>query len=142
MSNWERWIKRYVWDDERTPYLVSPERMTRRQADYEIFAYSVFLSCLFFIASLASASSPMATFYTLSILACAVILGFTKHARAAAYCATAPVAAALYLALGGFPAGLGKLDYAVIITLIMLWAAYGFRVIGIANAYEDMRDSQ
>ena len=141
MSSWEQWIKRYVWDDERTPYLVSPERMTRRQADYEIFAYAVFLGCLFFIASLASASSSPATFYTLSVLAAAVILGFTKHATAAAYCATAPVAAALYLALGGFPGDLGTLDYVVIITLIILWAVYGFRVISIAKAYEQLPHS-
>ena len=138
MTNWERWIKRYVWDDERTPYLVSPERMTRRQADYEIFAYAVFLSFLFFILALASASSSPVTLYTLSVLAGAVILGFTKHASAAAYCATAPIAAALYLVLGGFPDRLGMLDYAVIITLIVLWAAYGFRVISIAKAYQQM----
>ena len=141
MSSWESWIKRYVWDDERTPYLVAPERMTKRQADYEIFAYSVFLSCLFFIAALASASSTPVTLYTLSVLASAVILGFTKHASAAAYSATAPIAAALYLALGGFPGDLGMLDYIVITALIVLWAAYSFRVISIAKAYEQWRDS-
>lgn len=141
MSSWERWIKRYVWDDQRTPYLISPQRMTRRQADYEIFAYSVFLSCLFFIAALASAASVPATFYTLSVLASAVILAFTKYAGAAAFCATAPVAAALYLALGGFPPELGKIDYVVIITAMMLWAAYAFRVISVAKAYQDMRQN-
>jgi hypothetical protein len=141
MSSWERWIKRYVWDDERTPYLVSPERMTRRQADYEIFAYSVFLTCLFFIASLASASSMPVAFYTLSMVAAAVALGFTKYASAAAYCATAPIAAAIYLALGGFPDQLGMLDHLVIITLIALWAIYGFRIISIARSYHDMPES-
>ena len=138
MTNWERWIKRYVWDDERTPYLVSPDRMTRRQAGYEIFAYAVFLTCLFFIASLAAASSAPVALYTISVVAAALVLGFTKNAAAAAFCATAPIAAALHLALGGFPGDLGALDHVVIITLIILWAIYSFRIISIAKAYDDM----
>jgi hypothetical protein len=141
MTNWERWIKRYIWDDERTPYLVSPESMTQRQAGYEIFAYCVFLSCFSLIASLVVASSPPATFYTLSVLAAAVTLGFTKHASLAAYCATAPIAAAFHLALGGFPGALGTLDYVVIVVLIVLWAVYGFRIVSIAKAYEQMPKS-
>ena len=141
MSGWERWIKRYVWDDERTPYLVSPERMTQSQARYEIFAYTVFLSCLFFIAALASATSPPATFYALSVLAAAIILGFTKHSAAAAYCATAPVAAALLLAFGGFQHDLGTVDTIFIIMVIILWAGYGFRIISIAKAYEEKESS-
>jgi hypothetical protein len=38
--NWEKLFKRYIWDDDRTPYLVPASRMTRKQADYEIFAYT------------------------------------------------------------------------------------------------------
>ena len=44
--NWENLVKRYVWDDDRTPYLVPASRITRRQADYEIYAYTVFLGDL------------------------------------------------------------------------------------------------
>lgn len=140
MSSWERWIKRYVWDDERTPYLVAPERMTRRQANYEIFAYAVFLSCLFFIAALAMAASPPATFYALSVLGAAVIFGFTKHLAPALYCTTAPIAAALHLALGGFRGDRVTADTVLIIALIMLWAIYSFRIVSIAKAYDDMSD--
>ncbi|MGI9492834.1 MAG: hypothetical protein ACR2QF_10585 [Geminicoccaceae bacterium] len=141
MSSWEQWIKRYIWDDERTPYLVAPERMTQRQAGYEIFAYTVFLCCLFFIASLATASSAPATFYTLSVLVAAVVLGFTKHPAAATFCATAPVAGALHLGLGGFPGDLGTLDHVVIIAVILLWALYSFRIVSIAKAYDQMPNS-
>jgi hypothetical protein len=138
MSNWERWIKRYVWDDERTPYLVPPERMIQRQANYEIFSYCVFLSCLFLVASLATASSPPAAFYALSILAAAIILGFTKHAYAATYCATVPIAVALHLVLGGISDNFAALDYVVLIFIIAFWAAYAFRITNIAKAYEHM----
>ncbi len=141
MTSWERWIKRYVWDDERTPYLVAPERMTKRQADYEIFAYAVFLCCLFTIVSMAIASSPPMAVYCFSVVCAAIVLGFIKHVAAAAYAATTPIAAALYLALGGFPDQLSTLDHVVLIAVILLWACYGFRVINIARAYDRMLDS-
>lgn len=134
-SQWERWIKRYIWDDERTPYLVSPARMSESQARYEIFAYAVFLACLFFIAALASASSPPVAFYALSVVAAAVILGFTKHPSAAAYTATAPLAAALHLLFDGMKGDLGHLDLAVIAIMIVLWTIYSFRIINIARTF-------
>lgn len=141
MTNWERWIKRYVWDDERTPYLVAPERMTKRQADYEVFAYAVFICCLFTIVSMAVAPSPMMAMYSFSVVSAAIVLGFTKHIATATYTATTPIAAALYLALDGFPDQLGMLDHVVLITIILLWAGYSFRIISIARAYDRMLDS-
>lgn len=140
MSSWERWIKRYVWDDERTPYLVAPERLTRNQASYEIFAYAVFLGFLFFLASLASASSPLVMLYTLSMVVAGVALALTKHASAATYAATAPVAAALHLAYGGFSDNLGTPDYILLTGLIILWAFYSFRIISVAKAYGDREE--
>lgn len=141
MSSWERWIKRYVWDDKRTPYLTSPDRMTRHQADYEIFAYCVFLCCLFIIVAVASAGSPLIAVYAFSVVCIAMVLGVTKHVAAAGYCATTPFAAAAYLAFGGFPGDLGIVDHGVLIVVILLWARYGLRVISVARAYEGMADS-
>ncbi len=141
MSSWERWIKRYVWDDKRTPYLTTPGRMTKRQADYEIFAYCVFLCCLFLIVALASAASPLIAIYAFSVVCIALVLGVTKHVAAAGYCATTPLAAAGYLAFGGFPGDLGVVDHGVLIAIILLWARYGFRVISIARVYEGMSDA-
>lgn len=141
MTNWERWIKRYVWDDERTPYLVAPERLTKRQAGYEVFAYAVFLCCLFTVVSLAVTSSPPMAMYSFSVVSAAIALGFTKHRAAATYAATTPIAAALYLALGGFPDQLGMIDHVVLIAIILLWAGYSFRIISIARAYDRMLDS-
>ena len=56
--SWEKLIKRYIWDDDRTPYLVPASRMTRKQADHEIFAYTIFLGILLAIVCLAALPIP------------------------------------------------------------------------------------
>lgn len=132
----ERWIKRYVWDDERTPYLVPPAKLTRRQADHEIFACCVLLGFLFAVVALASAGRAAVALYAISMVVMAITLACTKHVYAAWYCATAPLAAALYLALGGLPDHLGTIDHVVIVALILLWARYALRVVAIAKLYE------
>ena len=44
--NWEKLFKRYVWHDERTPYLTRVANLTRIQAQYEIFGYALFMGVL------------------------------------------------------------------------------------------------
>ncbi len=36
--DWEKLFKRYVWDDERTPYLTRVRNLSRVQAHYELSA--------------------------------------------------------------------------------------------------------
>ena len=43
--NWESFVKRYIWDDDRTPYLVRISRITRRQADHEVYLYTGSWAC-------------------------------------------------------------------------------------------------
>ena len=45
--DWYKYMRRYVWDDETTPYLVPVPRLHRRQADNEIMLYSLFVCLLF-----------------------------------------------------------------------------------------------
>ena len=59
MMNWENFVKRYVWDDQRTPYLVRVSKITRRQADYEIYLYAVFLGLLFSVITMAGLSGAL-----------------------------------------------------------------------------------
>ena len=44
--DWEKLFKRYVWHDERTPYLTRVANLTRIQAQYEIFGYALFMGVL------------------------------------------------------------------------------------------------
>jgi hypothetical protein len=142
MVSWEKLIKRYLWDDDRTPYLVPASRMTRKQADHEIFAYTVFLGILVSVVCLAALANPgtseLIVLYAFSAIVSTVVLGVTKHLYAAWYCGALPLAFLLYLLVYGFPAGLAPIDHFVLIAFALIWLRYGFRVIGIARAYPDM----
>jgi hypothetical protein len=140
--SWEKLIKRYIWDDERTPYLVPAARMTRKQADHEIFAYTIFLGVLLFVVCLAAlphrGTSELLAVYAFSAIVATVVLGVTKHVYAAWYCGTIPLALLGFLLLYGFPASLAAIDHFVLIVLALLWLRYAYRVVGIARAYPAM----
>jgi len=140
--NWEKLFKRYIWDDDRTPYFVSPAKMTRKQADYEIFAYTIFLGSLFTILCLVALSpatrSDAALLYLFTAIVATIVLGFTKHVYAAYYTGAAPAVLSAYLMLYGFPANLAAIDHFVLIVFALVWLRYGFRVVGIAKAYAGM----
>jgi hypothetical protein len=142
--NWEKLFKRYIWDDDRTPYFVRASKMSRRQADYEIFAYTVFLGVLLSIISLAALTYPgasdMVVLYGFSAIVGTVILGVSKHAYAACYCGTIPVVFLLCLLTYGFPAGLAAIDHFVLIVFTLIWLRYAFRIVRIAKAYPSLLD--
>jgi hypothetical protein len=140
--SWEKLIKRYLWDDDRTPYLVPASRMTSKQADHEIFAYTVFLGILSAVVCLAAladtGTSDLIVVYAFSAIVGTVVLGVTKHLYSAWYCGAVPVAFLLYLLVYGFPANLAPIDHFVLIAFALIWLRYAFRVISIARAYPDM----
>ena len=139
--NWEKLFKRYIWDDDRTPYFVPASRMTRKQADHEIFACTVFLgilSAVVCLAALSSGAADLIVVYAFSVIVATVILGVTKHAYAAWYCGAVPLMFLLYLLLYGFPAGLAAIDHFVLIAFALLWLRYAWRIVGIAKAYPGM----
>ena len=135
-------FKRYIWDDDRTPYFVPASRMTRKQADHEIFAYTIFLGILLSIVCLAAlphaGTSEVIVIYAFSAIVGTVVLSVTKHPYAAWYCGTVPAAFLLYLLVYGFPASLAPIDHFVLVAFAMVWLRYAYRVIGIARAYPAM----
>jgi hypothetical protein len=140
--DWSFFFKRYVWDDETTPYFFAVSRLNRAQASSELFAYTLFIGILFFFAAVLTSTarapsgpSPVMSLYSFSIACSALVLGMTKHPWAALWCATGPAGFLAYLWLGGFPPGLGALDHFVIVALLLLLAWYGLRVIRISRAY-------
>jgi len=140
--NWEKLFKRYIWDDDRTPYFVPAVKMTRKQADCEIFAYTIFLGSLFTILCLVvlspAARSEGALLYLFTAIVATIVLGVTKHPSAAYYTGAAPVVLLAYLVLYGFPANLAAIDHFVLIVFGLVWLRYAFRVAGIAKLYGDM----
>jgi hypothetical protein len=140
--NWEKLFKRYIWDDDRTPYFVPASRMTRKQADHEIFAYTIFLGILLSIVCLAAlrhtGRSELVVLYAFTAIVATVVLSVTKHLYAAWYCGAVPLALLLYLLAYGFPTSLAPIDRFVLIVFALVWLRYAWRVVGIARAYPDM----
>ena len=146
--SWEKFVKKYVWDDLKTPYFVRVAKMNKVQAGYEIFAYSLFLVVLFLVISLASLSdkapqgrSGVVSIYAFSVVCGAILLAMTKHPIAAYVCASAPPAALLYFFFEGFPPGLGGIDKLVLSGATVAISRYSLRVIAIAKTYERMPDA-
>jgi hypothetical protein len=142
---WDKAFKRYIIDDEKTPYFTAVARLTRRQARYELFAYCLLTGVLYAMVGLVSLAGGLphggaigVPLYAFSLLLAAVLLGATQHPHAAAYCATGPVAGLLYCLLYGFHPNIGAGDKVLIVVLLLLWARYNFRVLAIARGFPDM----
>jgi len=143
--DWDKLFKRYVMDDVKTPYFVAAERLTRTQARHELFTYSLLIGVLFAVIGVASISTELphrgalgVPVYAVSLVCAAIVLGLTRHAWAAAWCATAPVAALLYFVLFGFHPNLGTGDKVLLIVIVVLWLRYSWRVLAIVRAYPEM----
>jgi hypothetical protein len=138
----DKFFRKYVWDDERTPYLVSVARLTRGQIEYELRFYAVITGVLFALVSVAALSNSLphgdaraVSLYAFTQVCAALLLGMTRSAWAALYCASAPLAALVYFALFGFHPSLGVADKTLLLAAMVLWVAYCGRLLAIARAY-------
>jgi hypothetical protein len=100
--DWPGLVKRYVWDDDRTPYFARAGRLTPAQARSELFIYAFLLAVLSSLVTVIAAvgegragvlGSPAIAVYAVTVLVAAILLGVTGHPLAAGYCATAPATA-------------------------------------------------
>jgi hypothetical protein len=144
----DKFFRKYIWDAERTPYLVPVARLTRRQAEYEILYYATLAGVLFGLIALASLSNRLphgnasgVSLYAFTQVCAALLLGATRNAWAALYSASAPIAALLYFVLYGFHPNLGMLDKTLLIAAVILWLWYCGRLIAVARAYPTLPDS-
>jgi FtsH-binding integral membrane protein len=137
--DWPGLVRKYVWDEQRTPYLVRADRLTPGQARSELFVYAFLLAVLAAVVALVAAAgragapgSPLATLYALTLLAGAVALGVTGHPAAAAYCATAPVAMGLGALAGVLRPDMAGGERVILMALSGCWLGYAARVVRIA----------
>ncbi len=142
-SQWERFVKRYVWNDERTPYFTRVAHLTQRQAHYELFGYALLVGVLSGVLSIASLASGLphgdaagVSIYAFSVCCAAVLLGATRHPWAAVWCSALPLAVLAYFAWYGFHPALGPLDKALLILAMLAWLAYAPRVVAVARAWQ------
>lgn len=144
----EKFFRKYVWDEQRTPYLVPVARMTRQQADYEILYYAVLTGVLFALLAVAALSDRLphggargVSLYAFTQVCAALLLGTAVSVWTAMYCASAPLAALLYFALFGFHPSLGAVDKMLLVAAMLLWLWYCRRLLAIARAYPSLAES-
>lgn len=145
--DWEKLFKRYVWHDERTPYLTRVANLTRVQAHYEIFGYSLFMGVLSGVLAVVTLSPTLphggtafVPVYAFTVCCAALILGFTRHPWAAIWCALAPLAALLYFAAWGFHPGLEIGDQALLVVVALGGLLYSRRLVAVVRAWHGRVD--
>jgi hypothetical protein len=141
----DKYFKKYIWDDERTPYLVAVPRLTRRQAEYELHFYALFVGVLCALLSVASLSTKLphggaaiVSIYAFSVACTAILLGTSRHPWAALWCATPPVAGLAYFAIYGFHPNLGTMDKVLLVCAMLAWLVYCRRLVAVARAYPSL----
>ncbi len=148
-SNWYTFIRKYVWNDDKTPYLIKVPDLNRSQAKSELFIYVWFLASLYGAWTLVAIAKLMPlggllatalTFYCLSMFLTALYLGLTKNLYAAQYSISAPLMAGLILVSDALLTQLSTLDKWVVATVCLLWLRYTFRVTAIIRAFDEMPD--
>ena len=141
--DWEKLFKRYVWDDDRTPYLTRVRNLSRTQAHYELFGYSVFMGVLFGVIAVVTlspklphAGAAIVPIYAFTVCCAAVLLGFTRHPWAALWCAAAPLAALGYFAVWGFHSNLDFGDKVLLVAVALASLLYSRRVVAVTRAWQ------
>ena len=143
MFKLQNFLKRYVWDEETTPYFTRVANLSRSQADSELFFFAIMYSVLFGVATFTSITgqapygvSNNAAIYCFTIVAGAVLVGTVKNMYAAIYVASAPVVVILALLIFGFPGKMVLVDQLVLIVIDLVLLRYMWRVITICRVYK------
>lgn len=109
-ASWEKYVKKYVWDDDSTPYLIPVGKLKRYQADKELLLYCAFLiiPAGLLVAAFVSAAyrgnfgNLALGLYGVAVLSAAAFLHYKKNVTAALFTITAPVLLLLHFAINGF----------------------------------------
>jgi hypothetical protein len=140
--NWPSLVRRYVWDEERTPYLVRVDRLTGGQARNELFVYAFLLATLAAVVAAVAVlgdgrtgllTAPGVSLYAVMLLLAAIALGAAGYPAAAWFCLTAPAALWLTASTGLLRPGMEGGERLVIAIASALWLGYATRVVRIAR---------
>jgi len=147
--DWEKYIRKYVWDNDKTPYFTPVSKLNRLQASNEIYIFALFVGTLFCVVAVLANTGGLphgrsfaVALYGFTMVCAVIIFAFTKNALAAGYCGLAPVAALAYFYLFGFHPNSGAIDHVVILVLVGLWLRYSWRVVTIGMRFEDMPEGE
>ena len=149
-KDWHHYLQKYIWDDAKTPYLISLAKLTQPQANNEVFLYALALSVPAALLGAAVVGHSLehgigklalAGIYALSVCVAAGWLHLSKSPFAAFYSMPVPVVVLVYLLVQGFHPRLGWIDQLLIVAVLLLWLRYTFRIAAIARRYASMPDT-
>ncbi len=148
--DWHHYVKKYVWDTNKTPYFVPVPRLTRIQAHNEIFIYALFVGVPAMLVTVAtttsvldsgSSTAAMFAIYALTLGIAAGLLHVRKHTLAAYYTMSLPLALLAYLYLRQQHTDVALFDTLVLVAVMLGWLRYLYRVTKICEAYGDMPEA-
>ena len=138
---WDKYFRRYVWNDRTTPYFTAVDKLNREQANAEILFYCLFHGVLFAVISISALGggpdgrSPGLAYYSFSVVIASVIFGMAKSYSAALYLSATPIAGLLYIYLFRTGSPDRAIDTFVVTGVLLLLARYSFRIVGVAREY-------
>lgn len=139
--DWESLFKKYIWNEQTTPYLTAVTDLNQRQGKSEIFSYSLFLGVFFGIVALLALGKDHEQyaagvgFYGFTVVCAAVIFGILKNYYAALYLSATPVASLAYLFIYGLGSERENVDTIIVAGISLLLLRYSLRIVAIARAY-------
>lgn len=143
--DWYKYVRRYFWDDETTPYLIPVGRLHRGQADYEILAYVIFVSLLYGAVMILTMSGRAAyadsfgvSLYAFIVVCVSLVFGVTRHFLAASASVLAPVGGLVFSLSFDIYSDLGTWDRVLLIAFSLVWLRYSMRLMHIAKRYGEM----
>ena len=138
---WEKLFKKYVWDEQTTPYLTPVKKLNRRQADNEILIFSVFIGIFFLIISIIAIGAPPpqrhlgVAVYGFSAISSCIILFFLKSYFSALYLSATPLAVLAYVFFFGLINERNPTDTLIVTIFLLCLLRYGFRIVSITSKY-------
>lgn len=147
VMDWYHYLKRYVWDENKTPFLIDVDKLSKRQADSEIFLYAMFLSVPGALTAAAAVAYGLQNgfdrlawigVYGFSVCVAAALLHTKKHMVSALYCVSVPVVLFAYLFVQSYHPKLAWLDQLVLTAVLLLWLRYTARIAAIVKRYPSM----
>ena len=142
MFKLQNFLKRYVCDPETTPYFTAISKLSRSQADSELFFFAIMGAVLFGVGTFTSITgqapygvSKVAAIYCFTIVSAVVLVGTVKTIYAAYYAGSAPLVVLGTVFFYGFPAKMVLVDELVLLAIVVCLARYMWRVITICRVY-------
>ena len=138
---WEKLFRKYIWNEQTTPYFTSVPDLTRRQADSEILFYCWFHGILLgMIAIISLRGGPDGrsfgvSYYGFAVVCASVLFGILKNYAAALFLSATPLAGLAYIFLYGLNSERLAGDTLVVAIILLFFLRYSVRIINIARIY-------